>query len=186
MDIETILLTVGALVVVGGIVGFILAVALPRRRSQRLREEFGPEYERTIDRYGNREWAEADLKRRKDRVSALRLRRLTGTERDKYVTQWNRIQARFVDEPSDSIVEAQGLVSEVMRARGYPVRDFDIQASDLSVNHPALAENYRSAHAIFLRNQKGQATTEDLRQAVVYYRGVFSELLEDETIRRAA
>lgn len=186
MDREAILWVIGSLVVVGAIIAIVLAVVLPRQRSRKLREEFGPEYDRTVGRFGDRSRAEADLKARKERVSGLRLRSLSEEERAGFITQWKRIQARFVDEPSASIQEANMMVADVMRARGYPIRDFDTQASDLSVNYPALAENYRSAHAIFVRSEQGHASTEELRQAVVFYRGVFSELLEDESIRRAA
>jgi hypothetical protein len=186
MDRTEMILTIGIFVVVGVIVTYLIAVALRRRRSQKLREEFGPEYDHTIDRHGNRARAETDLRKRKERVSSLRLRSLSEAERSRYVTQWERIQARFVDEPSLSIREANLLVADVMQARGYPVRDFPTQANDLSVNYPSLAENYRLAHSIFLRNEEGQASTEEMRQAVVYYRGIFSELLEEEPIRRTA
>lgn len=186
MDRVEILWVIVGLAVVGALIALILTVVLPRQRSRKLREEFGPEYERTFHRYGDRTRAEADLKERKERVSNLRLRSLAEAERARYVMQWEGIQARFVDEPSASIREANMLVADVMQARGYPVRDFDSQAGDLSVNYPALAENYRSAHAIFLRNERGQASTEELRQAVVFYRGVFSELLQGEAIRRSA
>lgn len=186
MERDAILWVIGGLVVVGAIIAIVLAVVLPRRRSLKLREEFGPEYEHTVSRYGDRSRAEADLVERKERVSGLRLRSLSEDERARFLTQWKQIQSRFVDEPSTSILEANMMVAEVMRARGYPLRDFDTQAADLSVNYPALAENYRSAHAIFVRNEQGHASTEELRQALVFYRGVFSELLDDASIRRAA
>ena len=186
MENEQILFVMGGLLIVGLIIAYVVAVVLPRRRSRKLREEFGPEYEHTIQQYGDRARAEADLKMRKKRVSSLRLRSLAEDERARYLRDWQRIQARFVDEPSASILEADLLVADVMRARGYPVGDFDTQAGDLSVSYPALAENYRSAHAVFLRNERGHANTEELRQAVVFYRGVFSEILEVEPGRRAA
>jgi hypothetical protein len=116
----------------------------------------------------------------------MRLRRLDETERTRYLAQWEGIQARFVDEPSASIREANMLVADVMHARGYPVRDFETQASDLSVRYPGLAENYRSAYAVHQQNEQGRASTEEMRQAVVYYRGVFAELLEEEPLRRTA
>lgn len=186
MDRMEIQWVVGILVIAGVIIAYILGVVLPRQRSRKLQKEFGPEYDRTIDRFGNRGQAEADLEERKERVSSLRLRSLDEAERARYTREWERIQARFVDEPSSSIREANTLVADVMQARGYPVRDFDTRASDLSVSYPALAENYRSAHAIYLRNEQGHANTEDLRQAVVFYRGIFSELLEEVPIRRTA
>lgn len=186
MQNQQIVFVIGGLLIVGVIIAYIVAVVLPRQRSRKLREEFGPEYERTMEHHGDRARAEADLKMRKERVSGLRLRSLAEAERAKYIKDWQRIQARFVDEPSASIMEADLLVADVMRARGYPVKDFDTQASDLSVGYPALVENYRSAHAIFLRNERGHASTEELRQAVVFYRGVFSELLEEEPARGAA
>ncbi len=186
MERAEMLWVLGGIVVVGLLIAFILAVMLPRRRSRKLREEFGPEYDRTIARLGDRARAEADLMKRKARVSNLRLRSLAEAERTRYVLQWERIQARFVDEPSACIRDANMLVAEVIQARGYPIQDFDTRASDLSVNYPALAENYRSAHAIFLRNEQGHASTEELRQAVVFYRSIFSELLQEEPLRRSA
>jgi hypothetical protein len=186
MDRIEIQWVVGILVVAGAIIAYILGVVLPRARSRKLQKEFGPEYDRTIGRFGDRTRAEADLKERKERVSNLQLRSLAEAERARYMMEWERIQARFVDEPAASIREANTLVADVMHARGYPVRDFDTRASDLSVSNPALAENYRLAHAIYLRNEQGHANTEELRQAVVFYRGIFSELLEEVPIRRIA
>jgi hypothetical protein len=186
MESGQIIWIIGGIVVIGIIIAYFVAVEMPRRRSRKLRQEFGPEYDRAVGRHGDRTKAEADLKSRKERVSVLRLRTLSETERNRYQAQWKTIQARFVDEPSASIREADMLVTEVMRARGYLLKDFDTQASDLSVNYPNLAENYRSAHAIFVKNEQGNATTEELRQAVVFFKGVFKELLEEERARRAA
>jgi hypothetical protein len=187
MDRMEIILIIGGSVVIGVILAYLLAVMLRRGRSRKLQEEFGSEYDTAIGRHGSRTRAETDLMKRKERVSSLRLRSLTDTERARYITQWERIQSRFVDEPSLSIREANLLVADVMKAKGYPIRDFHTRANDLSVIHPSLAENYRAAHAIFLRNEQGHADTEELRQAVVFYRGIFADLLEEEEpIRKTA
>lgn len=186
MERAEIVLIIGSLIVVALFAAFVFYVVRPHIRSRKLRGEFGPEYGRTVDRHGDRARAEDDLRKRKERVANLRLRSLDEAERTRYVMQWERIQERFVDEPSLSIREANRLVADVMAARGYPVTDFDTQVNDLSVNYPALAENYRSAHAVYLRNELGSAGTEELRQAVVFYRGVFSELLEEEPFRKTA
>jgi hypothetical protein len=187
MDRMEIQVVIGILVVAGAIIAYILGVVMPRKhQSRKLQKEFGPEYDRTIGRFKDRARAEADLKERKERVSNLQFRRLSEAERARYMIDWERIQARFVDEPAASIREANTLVAEVMLARGYPVRDFETQASDLSVSYPVLAENYRLAHAIYLRNEQGHSNTEELRQAVVFYRGIFSELLEEVPLRRIA
>ena len=185
-DNNALLWIIGGLLIIGAVAAYVFAVLLPRKRSEGLRKEFGPEYDRAVGRHGDVKQAEADLRERKERVSGLHLRSLDGAERIRYEAEWDRIQARFVEEPSASIREAHRLVGEVMRARGYAVQDIDTQVKDLSVNYPTLAENFRQAHRIYLHNEQGGASTEELRQAVVHYRGVFSELLEEEPLRRSA
>jgi hypothetical protein len=185
MDTQTMLIIGGGILLIGAIAVFLLTVVQPRRRSEKLRGEFGSEYDRTMERYGDQKRAEADLADRKAHVSGLRLRALGPAEQARYSDEWQRIQARFVDHPADAIREADALVAAVMRDRGYPVDDFVTRAGDLSVNYPDLTESYRSAHTIFLRSDDG-ADTEELRQALVHYRDVFAELLAPESLRRSA
>jgi len=151
---------------------------IQRRRSEKLRKQFGPEYKRALDRYGDQRKAEAELAARRERVRKLEIRGLTAEEERGFADAWKRTQGRFVDEPSRAIGEADGLVKELMQARGYPVGDFEQRAADVSVDHPNVVTNYRAAGEIATRNDRGKATTEDLRQAMVHYRSLFEELLE--------
>jgi hypothetical protein len=147
-------------------------------RSKRLRSRFGPEYDEVLRRYGDRPRAEDALAGREKRMEKIHIRSLSHDEHDRFAEQWHIVQARFVDDPPGSIHDADQLVSEVMRARGYPMSDFDRRADDLSVDHPLVVQNYRLAHEIAESHDKGQASTEDLRQAMVYYRDLFDDLLE--------
>ena len=149
-----------------------------RRRTENLREQFGPEYKRAVDQYGDQRKAEAELAAREKRVRKLEIRPLRPEEHSRFAEAWQKTQARFVDEPSQAVRDADALVKEVMQARGYPVGDFEQRAADVSVDHPNVVLNYRGAHDIVARNNSGNATTEDLRQAVVHYRSLFEELLE--------
>ncbi len=155
-----------------------------QRRSQQLQEGFGPEYERTVEeRGGDRREAETELRERRDRHDKFEIRELEPAVRDRYADRWRDAQRRFVDEPAPAVGEADGLVMEVMRDRGYPVADeFDQRAADVSVDHPEVVEHYRAAHDISGRATAGEASTEDLRQAMVHFRALFVELLgTDET-----
>jgi hypothetical protein len=154
-------------------------IVFQRSRSRALRERFGPEYEHMLGERGSRRRAEKELSERKRRVDHMSLRPLPADLRDRYAEAWSREQARFVDEPKAAVSEADHLVEEVMRERGYPVGAFDQQVADVSVDHPSVVENYRAAHAIAQRHERGQASTEDLRMAMVYYRDLFRELLDD-------
>lgn len=149
-----------------------------RRKSNRLREGFGPEYERTVRDSGGKREAERDLEARQKRVAALDIRPLNAEDQARFSQQWSDTQTQFVDSPSDAIVQADRLVVQVMQVRGYPVGDFDRRTEDISVDHPNVVPVYRTAHATAERNAKGEATTEDLRQAMVQYRVLFNELLE--------
>jgi hypothetical protein len=175
---DTVVLVV---VVIGLVVVVLLALlALRQRRSQRLQEQFGPEYERTLARRGDRRAAETDLAAREKRRRDLDIVELEPTARDRYMGEWRATQNRFVDDPAAATREADVLVARVMRDRGYPVDDFDQRATDVSVDHPRVAENYRAAHAVSRANEQGLASTDDLRQAFVYYRSLFAELLDVE------
>ncbi len=151
-----------------------------RKQSERLRSHYGSEYERNVERLGNRSKAEADLIAREKRVEALNIVPLTAAEVGKFGQSWNTLQGRFVDNPKGAVVQADRLVTELMAKRGYPMGDFDHRAADISVDHPGVVTNYRTARAIALRAESGEATTEDLRKAVVHYRALFDELLEGE------
>lgn len=147
-----------------------------RRRSMALRRQFGPEYEREVRTRG-RTAAETELERRETRVHALEIRSLSREDRERFAEQWRAVQARFVDDPGGAVNEADRLVGEVMRERGYPVGDFEQRAADVSVDHPGVVQNYRAAHEIALRHRSGGANTEDLRKAMVHYRALFEDLL---------
>jgi len=182
--VNTTWLVILAIVIVAIVFGLIVFVR--RRRSESLRKHFGPEYKRTVDRYGNQRKAEAELAAREKRVRKFEIRSLAPEEQSRFAEAWKKTQARFVDEPSQAVGEADGLVKEIMQARGYPVGDFEHRAADISVDHPNVVTNYRAARDIALRNRSGKATTEDLRQAMVHYRSLFEELLAEPTTPKEA
>ena len=167
-----------AVVVLVAIVWAFAAIGARRRRTKHLRERFGPEYDRALERHGGREQAETELTGREERRQGLDIRQLPPEQRERFAEQWLAVQGRFVDEPRETVRESDRLVKEVMRERGYPVDDFDQRADDVSVDHPHVVENFRSAGQIAERNERGEASTEVLRQATVCYRALFEELLE--------
>ena len=154
-----------------------------RKQSLRLRQRFGPEYSRVISERGNRTKAEAELLAREKRVERLKLVSLSTEDAAKFSQEWSVLQTRFVDNPRGVVVEADRLVRDLMVRRGYPMADFERRAADISVDHPTVVEAYRSARTIAERDQQGQASTEDLRKAVVFYRTLFDELLEVQQAR---
>lgn len=166
----------------------LLAVAaLTRRRTSQLRDRFGPEYDRTVEERGGRRPGEAELASRVERREQLEIRHLSSESRERYLESWQQVQAEFVDDPSRAVNKADRLVIAVMEDRGYPMDDFDRRAADISVDYPQVVERYRSAHGIARKNEEGEATTEDLRQAMQHYRALFEELLEpaeDEPLQR--
>jgi predicted nucleic acid-binding protein len=170
-----ILLIVGVLVLI--VIAFLV---WQRQRSKGLRQQFGPEYERTITEREDRREAEAELLARQRRREELHIQPLDRSARDRYASRWQAIQAQFVDRPVDSVRQADQLIATVMQERGYPIEDFDQRAADISVDHPAVVENYRTAHSISLAVDQQEASTEDLRQAMVHYRALFDELLAEE------
>jgi hypothetical protein len=170
-----IVIAVAALVVIGALVWSAMA----KRRTTMLREQFGPEYDRTVEERENRRQAESELAERRARRERLDIRRLDEARRRRYAAQWTEVQSRFVDQPAIAVAQADELVTVVMRDRGYPMDDFEQRAADVSVDHPQVVENYRSANRISTRVGSGQASTEDLRQALVHYRALFAELLTD-------
>jgi hypothetical protein len=160
------------------LIAAIVWITLSRVRSQRLRQRFGPEYERTIRTEGNVRKAEAALEARAKRVARLHIQPLNSTDAQRFDAAWRAVQARFVDDPRGAVTEADRLVGEVMAARGYPVGDFEQRVADVSVDHPDVVMNYRAAREIALQHAEGKATTEDLRQGMVHYRALFRDLLE--------
>jgi hypothetical protein len=155
----------------------VVALAMRNRRRRGLQERFGTEYDRAVETSGDRRAAESQLREREERYEELDIRELNPAARDRYFDEWRVVQARFVDSPGDAVGDADRLVQQVMRDRGYPVDDFDSRAEAISVDHPHLVENYRAAHGISTANARGEATTEQLRQSLVHYRSLFEELL---------
>jgi hypothetical protein len=153
-------------------------VAGRQRRSRRLKERFGPEYDRTVAESGDRKAAESQLEERTARRERFDIVPLDPADRARYLEAWRQTQARFVDEPAEATREADRLITSVMRDRGYPIDDFEQRAADVSVDHPQVVDDYRAAHAIAAANERSEASTEDLRQALVHYRSLFEELLE--------
>jgi hypothetical protein len=174
MEPEIIALIALAVVVLVGLWIWIAS----RRRSQRLQDRFGPEYDRMVETSGDRRAVESELATREKRRGTLDIHPLDPETRDEFARQWRDTQARFVDEPGPAVQEADRLVAEVMKARGYPMDDFQQREADISVDHPQVIEHYRAAHGIWLAYEHGEASTEDLRQAMVHHRSLFEDLLE--------
>ena len=174
-----VILVVLVLVVIGVILGLVFA---RRRRSEQLHDKFGPEYDHTVQTMGDEKKAQTELNERQKHVEALDIRPLSATERERYQADWTSVQSKFVDDPEQAIVDADRLIIEVMQLRAYPVSNFEQRAADISVNYPALVTNYRGAREIANKNKLGQANTEELRQAMIYYRSLFEELLKTEPV----
>lgn len=153
------------------------ASMMRQKRSERLKNQFGPEYERAVDSSGDQRAAEKELLARERKHHKLDIRELSPGSRARYVEAWGATQAGFVDDPSRSVAEADRLVTEVMRERGYPIDDFEQRAADVSVDHPKVVEHYRAAHILHLAQQKGDIGTEAQREAIVHYRALFEQLL---------
>ena len=182
-NITLIIVIVIAVVVVAAIivVGYRMA---RQNRTERLRQQYGPEYDRAIDQSDSQREAESELRSRTKRHEQLELRDLDSSEREDFERRWSDVQGKFVDDPSTAVHDADLLVLEVMSARGYPVEDFDQRADDLSVSHPEVTQRYREARLIAQANKDGKASTEDLRQAVTSFRSLVLALLADDGQRR--
>ena len=181
---QIIIIIAVAVVVVLGAIGVWLAIR--NRRTAKLRTQFGgSEYNRAIREGGSQRKAEAALNERADRVERLHIRPLAPGDRTRFIDSWARVQARFVDGPGSAVTDADQLLGDVLSTRGYPVSDFEQRAADISVDHPLVLDNYRAAHQTALRQTKGQANTEDLRQAMIHYRTLFEELVNEPEIARA-
>ena len=163
------------------LVAFAAFLLYRNNQSHRLEKRFGPEYGRALSEHGNRDRAEAELLAREKRVSRFKIVPLSREDTERYAQEWKALQARFVDDPKGAVVEADRLVRDVMQRRGYPMSDFERVAADISVDHPVVVDNYRAACEIVLRDQRGEADTEELRKAIVHYRALFTELLQVET-----
>src|SRR5439155_11926359 len=178
------------LVVLALLVLAIIAVGIwvfvKSKRRARLRAQFGPEYPRAVEKYGSVTRAESALEARRARVRRLDIRPLQPRDAERFAVAWRAAQAQFVEDPRAAITEADALVQDLMRSRGYPVGDFEERVEDISVDHAPVVEHYRTAHAIALASEREETTTEDLRQAMRHYRALFEDLLEvrDEAPRR--
>lgn len=166
-----------AIVVVVAAIVAVASLLARRNKTLALQRRFGKEYERTVTERGSEREAQAILEQRQQRVAHFNIRKVSPAERDRYVTAWRGVQSRFVDDPKGAVIEADDTVVSVMRAEGYPMSDFAQRAADLSVDHPNVVQNYRAAHEIAVRHREGRATTEDLRQAMIYYRSLFEDLV---------
>jgi hypothetical protein len=169
--VASVILVVLILVAVG--------VILERRRTRTLalRNRFGSEYDRAVLKHGSVDAAETKLADRETRVEALKIRELGIAERERFVTEWSTVQSRFVDHPKAAVIEADDLVNALLEARGYPQATFEQRAADISVHYPRVMENYRIAHSIAVRPGQVEATTEELRTAIIKYRDIFDDLL---------
>ena len=171
----TTLIAIVAVAVV--LVAFVAWLAYGANQSKRLKQRFGPEYDAVLKRTGSKAKAEAELRRRQKRVDSFEIVPLAPAEVTRFSQAWTRLQASFVDDPKGVLIEADRLVRDLLAKRGYPVADFELRAADISVDHPVVVNNYRAAQRIVSLDQRGEATTEDLRKAVVHFRALFDELL---------
>jgi hypothetical protein len=168
------------------VAGIAILLSIRKRKTERLRTQFGgTEYDRAVKEGGSRQNAETVLDKRANRVESFHIQPLGPGDRARFVESWRGVQARFVDGPGGAVTEADRLLHDVMSTRGYPVSDFEQRAADISVNHPLVLEHYRSAHEIAVRQTQGQASTEDLRQAMIHYRTLFEDLVGEPELARA-
>lgn len=178
MDDTTTVLLVAALALIVAAVAALVIAQRSRQRHGVLQRRFGPEYERALEEYGTPDRADRALAARAKRVEKYRIRELDPAARQHFAASWGQIQARFVDEPSRAVREADELIVAVMQTRGYPMEDFEQRVADLSVDHPDVVQHYRAARSLADANREGRANTEELRQAFVHYRALFADLLE--------
>ena len=168
------------IVIVVVVIALVAAMTARRRRTAMLRQRFGSEYDRAVEAHDGQRAGEAELRGRERERARLDIRPLSGESRARYAREWRAVQQSFVDQPEEATAAAYDLVNRVMAERGYPVRDFGAQADLVSVDHPDVVENYRVAHGIHERAQRREASTEDLREALIRYRSLFEELLRDD------
>jgi hypothetical protein len=175
MNVWTWIIIGGAIVL--ALLGLATWLFYQKKQSHRLKNRFRTEYDRTVTELKSRTRAESNLKEREKRVGSFQIVPLAASEAARFVLAWNTLQAGFVDNPKGVVVQADQLVGELMLKRGYPMGDFERRAADISVDHPAVVHNYRAAQVIALRDERGEASTEDLRKALVHFRALFNELL---------
>ncbi|MGN6680728.1 MAG: hypothetical protein ACTHKL_23445 [Streptosporangiaceae bacterium] len=176
------------LIVIAAVI-VVAVIAARKRRTEMLRQRFGPEYGRTVQASKDRRAAEAELRSREKQREQFDIKPLPEDTRLRFADEWREVQEQFVDEPSRAVADADAFITRVMQARGYPMKDFEAQADMVSVDHPDVVENYRSGHAIWQRSQGGQgrqASTEELREALLRYRSLADELLRPEATETAA
>jgi hypothetical protein len=178
-------IVIAAVVVIAAFLFVAMRAASGRRRAH-LRERFGPEYDRTVESADRRREAERELREREARHDDLELRPLAPATRERYEQQWASLQSEFVDHPQVAVAEADNLIANVMRDRGYPVDNFDSNAELLSVEHGQVIDEYRKGHNLYVKTVEGSASTEDLRQAVVSYRSLFEELIREDGAQQPA
>ena len=180
LSTASIIVVVVIAVVVLGLLGLAAGLFGRARQRRGLRDQFGPEYAHTVDATGgDRRRAEADLKNRLEQRKSLAIQPISPAQRDLYQQEWRTVQAAFVDSPGTALGQADSLITSVMVGRGYPVQDFEEQADLVSVDHPQVVEHYRKAHGIYIASQTGAVPTEDMREAFVSFRALFSELVEN-------
>ncbi|HEX3580686.1 MAG TPA: hypothetical protein VH087_02915 [Thermoanaerobaculia bacterium] len=174
-NIDPQVLWIAGAIVAALVIILAISAGMRRSRSERLRDHFGSEYDRTVRAAGSRSAAEEQLVSRAEEVKTFDIRPLSAAERDRYTSDWTRIEQQFVNRPTTAVVEADELITDVMRTRGYPMADFQTHAEHLSVKHPRVVEHYRAGHALIDK----QGSTEDLRQAMLHYRALFDELVNE-------
>jgi len=177
MDQSTLLIIVAVVAVV--VIALIVWGAMRKRRTDRLRDQFGDEYDRTVEQRGKKAEAEAALEERAERVEKLNIRPLSPEERDSFSREWRDVKALFVDSPVEAVHHADRLLGTIMKTRGYPMADFDRRYEDLTVDHGEVARHYRDGHDIVTRHQNGKASTEDLRQAMIHFEALFDDLVNE-------
>jgi len=177
MDQSTLLIIVAVVAVV--VIALIVWGAMRKRRTDRLRDQFGDEYDRTVEQRGKKAEAEAALEERAERVEKLNIRSLSPEERDSFSREWRDVKALFVDSPVEAVHHADRLLGTIMKTRGYPMADFDRRYEDLTVDHGEVARHYRDGHDIVTRHQNGKASTEDLRQAMIHFEALFDDLVNE-------
>jgi hypothetical protein len=181
MNLNTliVILTTTILLVVGAVLAYLFYF---RQRSRRLKADFGPEYDRTVEKMEDRKQAEDALENRQERLASFHIRELDAAEKEQFLKKWRSVQAGFVEQPGGELREAERLVTEVMLARGYPMTQFGKRVENLSVNHPEMVPQYRQAHAVAEKNNRSETSIEELRQAMINYKMIFEKLLGVQTI----
>src|SRR5438128_1793374 len=177
--------TATLIVLILAIAAIVLAAIMiyQREKTRKLKVKFGPEYDRLAQQEGSARRGEAILESRQKRVAKFNIQPLTREESDRFAAEWRAAQERFVDDPRRAVADADRIINEALRLRGYPVGDFDQQAADLSVEHARVVEDYRSAHKVAMEDERGQATTEDLRLAMQHYRSLFEHVLGTHVVQ---